>query len=129
MKKLSQSSDVSHLSKDFINSIVLVNDFKLNLKEGELNVLCIEGADTEVNYHIQLFNIAYSFFRKEDTESEFSVIDASLDRFNDCEEVSIMHSNAMRNFWVLSFHSGIHHLIVGFKELKITIIANDKSNV
>lgn len=110
------------LNKDFINSIVWVNDFKLSLKELELSVLCIEGADTEVNYSIQLSNVAYFFFRKEDYESEFSVIDTSLDRFNDCQEVSIMHSNAMQDFWVLSFHSGVHHLIAGFKELKLSKI-------
>lgn len=110
------------LNKDFINSIVWVNDFKLTFKKLDLNVLCIEGADTEVNYNIQLSNIAYFFFRQEDHESEFSVIDASLDRFNDCREVDIMHSNAMEDFWVLSFHSGIHHLIAGFKGLKLTKI-------
>ncbi len=85
-------------------------------------MLCIEGADTEVNYSIQLSNIAYFFFRQEDYEFEFSVIEASLDRFNDCQEVSIMHSNDMQDFWVLSFHSGLHHLIAGFKELKVSKI-------
>lgn len=110
------------LNKDFINSIVWVNDFKLSSKCLDLIVLCIEGADTEVNYNIQLSDIAYFFFRQEDCASEFSVIDTFLDRFNDCQEVSIMHSDAMQDFWVLSFHSGIHHLIAGFKGLKLSKI-------
>lgn len=112
----------SLLSVAFTDSIVWVNDFKLNIKKLDLSLLCIEGADTEVNYSIQLSNIVYFFFRQDDSESEFSVIDTSLDRFNDCKEVNIMHSKEREDFWVLSFHSGIHHLIVGFEALKLSKI-------
>lgn len=110
------------LNKKFINSIVWVNDYKLNSRHLELDVLCIEGADAEVNYRLQLSGIVYFFFRQEEFESEFSVIDVFFDRFNECQEVSMMHSDAMEDFWVLSFHSGIHHLIAGFKELKLSKI-------
>ena len=109
----------SLLNKIFLNSIVWVSNFELNLKALNINVLCIEGSDTEVNYSIKLSNVAYFFFRQEDDQSEFSVIDTSLDHFNDCPEVNYLHSHAMENFWVLSFHSGIHHLIVGFKHLEL----------
>lgn len=108
------------LTKEFINSIVWLKDFNFGYKCLDVNVLCVEGPDTEVYYNIQLFGITYFFFSQADFESEFDVIDTFLDRFNDCQEVSDRHSDAMVDFWTLSFHSGIHHLIAGFKDLKLS---------
>lgn len=112
------------LNQTFLNSIVCLEDFKLNYKCLDLTVLCIEGADTEVHYQIQLYGIIYFFFSQADFESEFSVIDTFLERFNDCEEVRSRHSAAMEDFWVLRFHSGIHHVIAGFKDLKLTKVGS-----
>ncbi|MFC1226687.1 hypothetical protein ACFE6N_22980 [Pedobacter sp. BG31] len=107
----------SLIDKKILNSIVCVNKFNLNFKSVDLDILCIEGEDTEVNYRFELQDISYFFFRQENNENEFSVIDTFFEKFNECEDVSIMHSEAMEDFWVLSFHSGIHHMIIGFRKI------------
>lgn len=108
------------LSKEFLINIVFVNDFKLDFRSLHLNVLCIEGEDTEVNYDIKLSNIAYFAFRQEDYDFEFSVIDTFLEKFNESPEMEFMRSDRMQDFWVLRFHSGTHHMIVGFKDLQVS---------
>ena len=110
------------LNKKFLNSIVVVNSFKLDSASLNLNLLCIEGPDTEVNYRILLENITYFIFRQEDFNSQFDVIDTFLEKFNDCSYVEFMRSEQMKDFWVLRFHSGIHHLIVGFNTLQLSKI-------
>ncbi len=51
-----------------------MSDFKLNFKTLDINVLCIEGSDTEVNYNIQLLNIAYFFFRQENDDTAKDIL-------------------------------------------------------
>jgi len=107
------------LNEIFLNSIVVVNDFKLDFRSLSLNILCIEGPDTEVNYSIVLSNVAYFIFRQEDFDSQFDVIDTFLEKFNESSYVEFMKSEGMKDFWVLRFHSGIHHLVVGFEYLSL----------
>ncbi|PYF72976.1 hypothetical protein [Pedobacter nutrimenti] len=107
------------LDRTFLNSIVVINNFKLDFGALHLDILCIEGSDTEVNYNIVLSNIAYFVFRQENFDDQFDVIDTFLEKFNESSYVEFMKSDRMQDFWVLRFHSGIHHLIVGFKDLKL----------
>jgi len=108
------------LDETFINSIVVVNDFKLGFGSLHLNILCIEGSDTEVNYDLVLSDIAYFVLRQEEFNSQFDVIDTFLEKFNKSPEVEFMRSTHMEEFWILRFHSGIHHLVVGFKDLELS---------
>ncbi|PYF71485.1 hypothetical protein [Pedobacter nutrimenti] len=110
------------LSRNFLNSIVWVGDFELDYKEVNLNVLCIEDGDTEVHYLLRLSDIVYFFYRQEDFEHHFSVIDVFLERFNDCREVRTRHSEQMQDYWMLQLYSGIHQALIGFKELNLSII-------
>lgn len=108
------------LNNFFLNSIVVVNDFKLDFGSLQLNILCIEGSDTEVNYNLTLSNIAYFVFRQEDFYSQFDVIDTFLEKFNESSHVQFMRSDRMKNYWVLRFHSGIHHIVIGFENFQLS---------
>jgi hypothetical protein len=110
----------SILNENFLNSIVVVNDFKLDFGCLRLNVLCIEGSDTEVNYDLILSTVVYFIFRQEDFDSQFDVIDTFLEKFNEASYVEFMKSERTKDFWVLRFHSGIHHIVVGFEHLKLS---------
>lgn len=104
---------------EFLSSIVWINEISFSSKCVNLNILCIEGSDKEVIYNIKLSDIPYFYFTQEDFDFEFSVIDTFLERFNECQEVLNKHSSKMKDFWLLSFHSGIHHLLIGFKDVEL----------
>ena len=102
------------LDKEFLDSIVWVDGFTLTPDALSVKVLCIED-DSEVKYSLDFIEVNYFVFRQEEPSTEFSVIDTFLERFNDSPFVDFMRSDKWVSHSVIRFHSGTHHLLVGFK--------------
>jgi hypothetical protein len=107
------------LTREFLDTIVWVEDFKLDLRGASLKLLCVEGEDTEVNYILKLSDVPCFSFKQKDFEYNFSVIDTILEEFNGSPYFDEMHSERLKCFWVLRFHSGIHHLALGFRGMEL----------
>jgi hypothetical protein len=106
------------LNELFLISIVIVESFSLSKNFCELTLLCIEN-DEDINYSLRLTNIAYVEFRQEFIDDEFEVIDTILERFNESECVKFMKSSKWDEYWIIRFHSGVHHLIIGFEKFEL----------
>lgn len=108
------------LSKDFLISLVTVEDFHVNFKSVSIQVVCIEN-DLDVRYSLELFDVVYSEFLQYDREDYFDVIDTFLERYDDAGLPGHnSFSEDRANFWVLKFLSGLLQLTVGFRTLKLT---------
>jgi hypothetical protein len=107
------------LNRDFLISIVWVNEFVLSKESCTTNILCIED-NIEVTYLMEFKGILYTKFRQENLEDEFEVIDTVLEKFNDSKTVSFMHSEDRKGYWVIEFISGPQHLVISFNSLKLT---------
>ncbi|SFT17214.1 hypothetical protein SAMN04487890_1143 [Mucilaginibacter polytrichastri] len=102
----------------FVQSIIWINNFDLHKNLCSVDVVCIEN-NSEVAYKLELSHIVYHSFRQESNIEEFEVIETVIEDFNNCEYVKFMWSSKWSDFKIIRFHSGIHHLIIGFGSYRI----------
>lgn len=107
------------LTRDFLISLVTVEDFQVNFKSVSIHVVCIEN-DIDVPYLIELFDLVYCEFLQDEAEEYFNVIDTFLKRGNEVALPDSTFPEDRTDFWVLEFLSGLIRLTVGFKTLKLT---------
>ena len=114
--------DLKLENKLFLESIVWVNHFNLNVYTAELDILSLpEGRDGELKYRLHFKDVVYFEFRQYHHDEEgFAVIESCLDKFNVCPYVSSMHNPSREDLYVFHLHSGEHHLLIGFREYKIS---------
>lgn len=108
------------LTKDFLISLVAVEDFQVNFKSVSIQVICIEN-NIDILYLIELFDVVYSEFLQYDRNDYFDVIDTFLEPYDQSGlpgHPSFQEDRA--NFWVLKFLSGLIQLTIGFRTLKLT---------
>jgi len=101
-------------NNELLNSIVWIKQFYLDMYSLKMTVLCVQNG-IDVYYDITIKDVVACIFRQEDPSEDFNVIDAFLEPFNECIYLDFMHSPSKSEYWVLRFHSGLHHLVVGFK--------------
>lgn len=111
------------LNNEFLRSIVWMENFQLNLKNLEIELLCMEN-NNEVFYTISLDGVVAFQYRNDEASDDFNIIDVFLEKFNDCKYLEFMKSEVFKEHWVLRFHTGTHHMVVGFR--KIVINKNSK---
>ncbi|WP_199141768.1 hypothetical protein [Pedobacter sp. ASV12] len=104
------------LSKDFLLTIVWVESFSHSYDTLEINVICVEN-NKDVLYTLSFIEVVAFIYRNDFANKEFNVIDTILEKFNDCEYLYFMKDEKRNNLWALRFHSGTHHIIVGFKNV------------
>jgi len=107
------------LTKDFLISLVTVEDFHVNFKSVSIHVVCIEN-NIDVRYRMELFGIVYCEFLQNETEEDFSVLDTFLKQGSEVILPNSRFPEDRENFWVLEFLSGLLQLTVGFRTLKLT---------
>lgn len=109
------------INKEFLISVVFVEDFKLSKNHCEVVVTCVEN-DLDVNYTLHFEEVLYAEFRQEDPNDEFDVIDTTCQKLEESETLAFMQSPERKDYWVMEFESGLHHLLICFKEIEITKI-------
>jgi len=109
------------INDEFLISVVCVEDFTLSKNHCEVIVTCVED-DLDVNYALGFKDILYAKFRQEDPNDEFDVIDTTFQKLEEAENLAFMQSPKRKDYWVMEFESGLHHLVICFKEVKITKI-------
>ena len=118
--------------ENFLNHIVSIKEFQLTKNSAQLIVLCIENKGIEeVCYSIELNGILYYYFSQlsGNFAEDFDVIDAFLGQYNSDEIKAPNQSEETSNSWLLRFHSGLHHIHIGFNEIIIKEISREKGQI
>jgi len=104
---------------NFLISIVWIEGFKLSKETCEVVVTTVES-NMDICYSMEFKEILYAKFRQENPEEEFEVIETICQPLRESDMLKFMNSSSREDYWVIEFESGIHQLVICFKDVLIT---------
>jgi hypothetical protein len=109
------------IDSEFLILIVYIESFEISKDKCRVVATAVER-DIDIQYNMEFKEILFAKFRQENNEDEFEVIETVCQRLEESTTLKFMNSSSRSDYWVIEFESGLHQLVICFKDVIITKI-------